>query len=150
MKMNIYVDIDGVLLANDHNRARHAEELIAYMVENHDVYWLTTHCRGDAIHTQQHLSRYFTDQPTLRALGKIRPTDWTTWKTEAIDFTQPFFWLDDDVFEAEERDLRQHAVYDSWINIDLAQDEHQLSKVIAMLKALDRSRETSSACPSAS
>lgn len=49
--MNIYLDIDGVLLVNDHEIANFSKEFIKYMVKNHNVYWLTTHCRGNSLST---------------------------------------------------------------------------------------------------
>lgn len=131
--MRIYIDIDGVLLANEENPALYANELIDYLTSSHDVYWLTTHCRGDAIYTQQHLARHFPSQGTLKALGKIRPTNWVTWKTEAIDFSQPFIWIDDDLFEEEERVLIKNQARDNFLSVDLRKNPKQLSEIIATL-----------------
>lgn len=134
--MRIYIDIDGVLLANEENPAQYAEELIKYLADNHDVYWLTTHCRGDAIPTQKHIARHFPNQDTLRALGRFKPTNWDTWKTEAIDFSQAFLWIDDDLFPEEQEALEKFGVLDSFIQIDLANDMEQLNKVITRLQQL--------------
>lgn len=133
--MRIYIDIDGVLLANEENPALHADELINYLADNHDVYWLTTHCRGDAIHTQQHIARHFPNQVTLRALGKFKPTNWDTWKTEAIDFNEPFLWIDDDLFDEERAVLEQNGALENFVEINLAQNPEQLKQVVKDFRA---------------
>ena len=57
MRPNIYLDIDGVLLANEENLSIGAVEFIKYAVEYFDVYWLTTHCmRGDPTHAIEYLN----------------------------------------------------------------------------------------------
>ena len=56
--MNVYLDIDGVLLANEENLAIGATEFIKYAVEHFDVYWLTTHCMdGTTEHAIEYLQR---------------------------------------------------------------------------------------------
>ena len=56
--MNVYVDIDGVLLANEENLAIGAAEFIKYAADNFDVYWLTTHCMdGTTDHAIEYLQR---------------------------------------------------------------------------------------------
>jgi hypothetical protein len=48
-------------------------------------------------------------------LDKIKPTDWGSWKTDAIDFTQDFRWIDDDVYEPERKALSDHNASDKLI-----------------------------------
>ena len=43
MKPSLYLDIDGVLLANEENLTIGAIEFIKYAADNFEVYWLTTH-----------------------------------------------------------------------------------------------------------
>jgi hypothetical protein len=86
--MNIYLDIDGVILANDKQIANYSEDFIKHLVTNHNVYWLTTHCRGNTLYT-------------CNLLKKILPTYWEINKTEAIDFSKPFLWFDDDLYKNE-------------------------------------------------
>ena len=40
-KPTLYLDIDGVLLANELNLAEGAKEFIKYAADNFEVYWLT-------------------------------------------------------------------------------------------------------------
>ncbi|MBU1164283.1 hypothetical protein KKA15_01830 [Patescibacteria group bacterium] len=86
--MNIYLDIDGVLLANDNNLAKFAHEFLVYVTSRYPTYWLTTHCRGDVAYTHQFIKRTFTSD-AYQVAKQIIPTSWQTLKTEAIDFTQP-------------------------------------------------------------
>ena len=68
--MNIYLDIDGVLLANEENLAIGASEFIKYAANNFDVYWLTTHCNGDASVPLQHIGHLFDDE-TVELAKKV-------------------------------------------------------------------------------
>ena len=50
--MILYLDIDGVLLNNDPDtRADYSIELIDYITNEFDCYWLTTHYKGDTTQT---------------------------------------------------------------------------------------------------
>lgn len=130
--MNVYLDIDGVILANEGQSANYAKEFIKYLTDNHSVYWLTTHCKGDADYTVNHINRFF-DIETIDLLKIIKPTNWNTWKTEAIDFTKPFIWFDDQVFDFEKKDLEKHNALSNWIKVDLSKNEEQLKDLINTL-----------------
>ena len=127
--MKVYLDIDGVILANDKQVANYADEFIKYLVENYDVYWLTTHCKGDSNYTIELLMRFFNPE-TIEILKKIKPTNWQTWKTEAIDFNEDFLWFDDELFEEEIQILKSNNKYDSWVPIDLSKNVNQLKTLL--------------------
>lgn len=129
LEMKIYLDIDGVILANDKQKANFADEFIKSIVTNHDVYWLTTHCHGGENYTVELLSQFFGPE-TMKYIKKIKPTNWDTWKTDAIDFNEDFLWFDDQVFEEEIRVLKEHNKFDSWIQIDLSKNPDQLKTFI--------------------
>lgn len=128
---NIYLDIDGVLLANDLNPANHAPEFLRYVLTNFpdSTYWLTTHCQGDANVPIQHIGHLFDDE-TIELMKKIKPTTWDLAKTRAIDFNQPFLWFDDDLFFEEKQSLIEHGVLDNWIEVDLSKNPNQLRNFI--------------------
>lgn len=128
---NIYLDIDGVLLANERNQAQHAQEFLSYVLEHYPdtTYWLTTHCKGDALTTIQHVGHLF-DAVTVELMKKIKPTNWDIAKTDGIDFSTPFLWFDDDCFDFEQQVLIQHGAFENWIEVNLTKDEHQLQKFI--------------------
>ncbi len=128
---NIYLDIDGVLLANDLTPANYAKEFIAIVLERypHTTYWLTTHCDGDASVPIQHIGHLF-DNETVELMKKIKPTSWQTAKTRAIDFNKPFLWFDDDLFYEEKESLLEKGVLDNWIEVDLAKNPDQLAEFV--------------------
>ena len=128
---NIYLDIDGVLLANDLNPANHAPEFLKYVIEKFpdSTYWLTTHCQGDANVPIQHIGHLF-DTETVKLMKKIKPTSWDLAKTRAIDFSKPFLWFDDDLFYEEKQSLIEHDLLDNWIEVDLSKNPDQLRNFI--------------------
>lgn len=130
-KTNIYLDIDGVLLANEGNQARYASEFLSYVLEHYPdtTYWLTTHCQGDAMTPIEHIGHLF-DTERGKLMKKIKPTTWDVAKTDGIDFSKPFLWFDDDCFNAEREVLIHHGVLDNWIKVDLKKDEYQLQKFL--------------------
>ncbi len=131
--MNIYLDIDGVIVANDNNASNYASEFIEYVLTNYPdtTYWLTTHCQGDASRPIQDIGHLF-DEKTIEYLKMIKPTTWldSPNKTSAIDFTKPFLWFDDDCFIGEKQELLQHNKLDNWIEVDLAKNPDKLRDFI--------------------
>ena len=127
--MNIYLDIDGVILANDKQAALYAKEFLKYVTDNYPTYWLTTHCKGDSGPTIDFLS-LFLDQETTGIARKIKPTNWLTSKTEAIDFSSPFLWFDDYLFDFEKEDLIKHGALKNWVIVDLSANPNQLRDLI--------------------
>lgn len=123
--MNIYLDIDGVILANDLQPSKYVYEFLEYVTSSYSTYWLTTHCKGDALYTTNHLAR-FLDRGTLDLTKKIKPTNWNTWKTEAIDWNEPFLWFDDYIFDTEKSHLMDHGAMKNWIEVDLSKNVNQL------------------------
>lgn len=131
--MNIYLDIDGVLLANDQNLANHAEEFIKSAVTKHPTYWLTTHSMEDDTSLAVKNVGQFCKPETVELLKQIKPAKWKVAKTEAISFSEPFLWFDDDLYEDERADLAKHNALDSWVEVDLSKDENQLAKLMRLL-----------------
>jgi hypothetical protein len=125
--MNIYLDVDGVLLNHDGTLANHADEFLAAMVHSgHPVHWLTTRCRdGDSSAVVAVLGRLV--QPsTVELLTSIRPTSWETSKLEAIDLRSPFIWFDDQPLQFEIEELQECGLLDRWVRVDLLSEPDQL------------------------
>jgi hypothetical protein len=61
--MNIYIDIDGVLLhdslQNNGKPANHALEFLKAVTSKYHCYWLTTHCHGGENHVAEYLEKRF-------------------------------------------------------------------------------------------
>jgi hypothetical protein len=125
--MNIYLDVDGVLLNHDGTLANHADEFLAAMVHSgHPVHWLTTRCRdGDSSAVVAVLARLV--QPsTVELLTSIRPTSWEASKLEAIDPRSPFIWFDDQPLQFEIEELQECGLLDRWVKVDSLSEPDQL------------------------
>ena len=70
--MSIYLDIDGVLLANDKEAARHADKFLQAVLEKHpdSTYWLTTHNWRGENRTKEVLAPHLKPE-TVPLLDKI-------------------------------------------------------------------------------
>lgn len=135
MKPNLYLDIDGVLLANEENLSIGAIEFIKYAADNFEVYWLTTHCMdGDPTHAVEYVQRT-TDEDLRPYLRKFKPTTWSLAKTDAIDMNKPFIWYDDDCFSGERIALEQAGKLDSWFKVDLREYPDQMVKELITLQS---------------
>ena len=102
--MDIYLDIDGVILTKDGHPSAHLVEFLNQISSKQNVLWLTTHCKGDSAATINYLKRSL-PLYILNILKSVKPTNWTTLKTEAIDFSRNFIWIDDYILDAEKRKL---------------------------------------------
>ena len=128
--MNIYLDVDGVLLQGDGTLARHADEFLTAMLRaGLPVYWLTTRCRdGDAAPVCDVLAKLL-KPATADLLPAITATSWASSKLEAIDLTQPFLWFDDQPLQFEIEELRECGLLQQWVKVDLRSDPDQLKRL---------------------
>lgn len=130
MKKKIYIDIDGVLLDyKTGTPAEHAEKLIEFLTSGrYDCYWLTTHCKGNKEESLAYLSQYFSGK-VMKRLTSIKPTDWSDMKTEAIDLTGDFIWLEDYPFQAEMSELYKYRKEESLYKVDLTRKDDLLNAI---------------------
>lgn len=126
---NLYLDIDGVILKKDGTPAENLTQFLEYATKNFECYWLTTHCDGDATKPFLYLVGRI-PQEAVPFLEKIQPTKWKLWKTEGIDFSKDFLWLDDTQFEGEKNALVEKGALDKFILIDLKANPDQLLDIV--------------------
>jgi len=138
---NIYIDVDGVLLLDDlGNAGRGALRLGLFLShlgnlqadKKCKLYWLTTHCRDGSdkrvmSYLKPKLDPYDYDLITRM---NITPTVWNELKTDAIDFSKNFLWLDDDASIREREILRTHNAEHKLIEINLRKDKYQLKTLV--------------------
>lgn len=132
--MNIYLDINGVLLANEFSAALYADDFLTHVLTKYpdSTYWLTTHnWRGENRATEV-LSPYLKSE-TVQLLTLIKPTEWLELKTEAINFNADFLWFDDDPQPAELKILEENNATEQLILIDLREDPEILKKLIKVI-----------------
>jgi hypothetical protein len=131
MRTNIYLDIDGVLIAKGQRPANYVNEFLRKVLVEHPdtTFWLTTRCNDNASVPMHQIGHLFeTDVQEL--MKNIKATPWKTSKTNGIDFSMPFLWFDDNLFHDEKRTLVERGVLDSWIEVNLIKDPNTLAKFI--------------------
>lgn len=132
--MNIYLDIDGVLLANENNAARYADEFLQHILTKYpdSTYWLTTHNWRGENRAIEVLSPTLKPE-TTELLKKIKPTKWGELKTDAINFEEDFLWFDDDLWPDELKVLEENNSTGRMVMIDLNKDPEILKKLIKVV-----------------
>lgn len=109
MKPNLYLDIDGVLLLdwNPQNKKWNINEwlfvLILKNIQKFDgIFWLSawTHAGSTEFLYEQY--------PEFEQLKAV-PLVWAYNKTEAIDWKNPFIWIEDEVMKEEVRIFNNRA-----------------------------------------
>lgn len=129
--MHIYLDVDGVLVANG-TPAPHAEDFISFLTKEYPVFWLSTYCQGDPSTIFSLLGNLFSPE-TIERIKKINPTNWQFYKTEAIDFSVPFLWFDDKPSPGELRELESRGLLSNWVQINLDENPNQLLSLMQSL-----------------
>lgn len=137
-KRNIYLDIDGVLLANENNAAQYADEFLQAILEKYpdSTYWLTTHNWNGENRTREVLAPYLKPE-TVALLDKIKESEWNELKTDAINFDEDFLWFDDDLWPDELKALEKHEATEQFILVKLDEDPEILKKLTQVVKASD-------------
>lgn len=135
--MNIYLDIDGVL----RGVASPVSDVVAfleYILDNYSdsTYWLTTHCRQGHNHCREALlDSELPNNLAGRATQIVKPTDFEVLKTDGIDFSKPFVWFDDNLFQSEQKVLEEHGCLSSHFLMD-PRDPEMAKKALNLLKVL--------------
>ena len=118
--MNIYLDIDGVLIGTK-SPQKDIVKLIKYILKCYpdSTYWLTSHCKGGTNRCAEWLRRSDLPGDLVDEMDSIiKPTDWGVMKTEAIDMNSDFVWFDDSLFEVERQALEAHCALGSFYRMD--------------------------------
>lgn len=131
--MNIYLDIDGTLIHEDHFESKAAAGLAEFLIalRPHQTFWLTTHCRdGNPERPRSILKQYL--PPELHPdIDRIQPTTWDMMKTEGIDWSQDFIWFDNDISPIEWERIKKGTEHQQVIEINLRANPNQLLEVTA-------------------
>jgi hypothetical protein len=132
--MKLYFDIDGVLIAQGRKPANYVAEFLKIATEKHDCYWLTTHCKdnSEASIAMDHIKDVLPAE-AISYCERIKPTEWSLKKTEAIDLNSDFLWFDDVSFDFEKEVLAQHNKSSGFVLVDLISKPDQLKELIELL-----------------
>ncbi len=124
--IDIYLNIDGVLLNSGSRPANYSREFLKYVVPNFNTYWLSSRSKDGNFMIIKELSKIFESQ-IVELIGGIRPARWSFAKTQAINFSRPFLWFDDELVIHERLELIKNNSLDSWIEVNLSKDENRLA-----------------------
>ena len=135
--MNVYLDIDGVLRGVA-SPVYDVAAFLEYVLDNYGdfTYWLTTHCRQGYNHSREALLD--SELPTAlaeRAADTVKPSDFEVLKTDGIDFSKPFVWFDDNLFQSEQMVLEEHGCLSNHFLMD-PRDPEMAKKALDLLKVL--------------
>lgn len=126
--MNYYLDVDGTIITSDHQETINLNSFLKQLFATGDVYWLTTHCKEGTLDSVLfHLSQVLSEE-NFELVKKIKPTNWRTLKTEAIDFSKPFMWFDDNALEFEKNILVKNNCFESLVQINLKENDNDILK----------------------
>jgi hypothetical protein len=128
--VNYYLDVDGTIITKDHQETLELNGFLKYLFNTGRVYWLTTHCRYEDTSSVLSYIKPFLNSENYDLIKNIFPTTWNTLKTEAINFSQPFYWFDDYLLEVEKRILLEKRCFEKWIKIDLTKNNQNIMKAV--------------------
>lgn len=135
--MNIYLDIDGVLLANETSASEGTDEFLQTVLKKYpdSTFWLTTHNWQGENRAKDVLSPHL-EPETVALIDNIKPSEWGELKTDAIDFSQEFLWFDDDLWPDELAVLEENNATHRFVMIDLNKNPLQIKQLVAFINAL--------------
>lgn len=95
MNPDLYLDVTGVL---ENEKGEPNVWLLKALFENRDrfhrIFWLSTYTREGSAEA------LYAKHPAFKCL-EATPLNWKSNKTEAIDWTRPFLWMEDGITDAE-------------------------------------------------
>lgn len=135
----LYLDIDGVLLGKSKPDdteiilANHAKEFLEFCLKHYKCYWLTTHCKEGDVSSVINMLKGYSDTSVIKLIKSVNPTSWKTFKTEAIDFSSDFYWVDNQPLWSETELLKKNNVLDRLILADTRKEPDALKRVMSIL-----------------
>lgn len=145
--MKLYLDVDGTLLRRGgHARLRgelapaeHLRPFLEWATRNFACVWLTSRDRtggAEAIRAafRQAIGPGEEADAVDALLSKVAPSVWQGCKAEAIDFSQPFLWLDDAPEEESLDLLDRHSASHAWVPVAVDQKPDDLRRAMAELE----------------
>ncbi|MGE5516432.1 MAG: hypothetical protein ACM31D_11500 [Bacteroidota bacterium] len=145
--MHLYLDVDGTLLRRSgHARLRgelapadYLRPFLEWATASFTCIWLTSRSRdGDDGNLRAAFRQAIGPGAEADAveslLRRITPVAWRDFKAEAIDFAQPFLWLDDAPEEESLDVLLRHGAEASWVPVAIDQRPDDLRRAMAELQ----------------
>ena len=131
--IKLYLDIDGVLIGKNQTIPNKIEDFLKFVIQEFECYWLTTHCKGELKTVIKYLGDFYPESHE-KYWRKVKPTNWDVLKTEAIDYTSDFIWLDDQPLQSELIQLSENESIDRLIIVDLKKNS-EIARIRKLLEA---------------
>lgn len=145
--MHLYLDVDGTLLRRSgHARLRgelapadYLRPFLHWATGGFTCLWLSSRSRdGDAANIRAAFRQAIGPGDEADAvdvlLRRITPVVWRDFKADAIDFAQPFLWLDDAPEEESLDLLQRQGAEASWVPVAIDQRPDDLRRAMAELQ----------------
>jgi hypothetical protein len=123
-KPALYIDVDGVLFGIYDRYSQLRPNVVPFLkwcTEYFECYWLTSWPR-------RRLNKLFSSLSILlsclmasdiaREIHEAKRTFGPYDKADAIDYTRPFFWIEDGISDDEKQYLAEHGALDRYIEVD--------------------------------
>ncbi|MBI4033452.1 hypothetical protein HY379_00455 [Candidatus Saccharibacteria bacterium] len=124
--LDIYLNVDGVILDGRNRPANYSREFLRYVVPNFSTHWLSSRVKENGSAITRDLAKIF-EPKIIELISIVRPTRWSFAKTQGIDFSRPFLWFDDELVVHERLELIKNNVLESFVEVNLAKDENRLA-----------------------
>lgn len=135
--MDIYLDIDGTMIHEDHwdaeNQAAQGLKEFIIALRPYNTYWLTTHCRDGNPERAREIMKRHVPTELYADIDRIKPTVWDTMKTQGIDWSRDFIWFDNDISPFEWERIEQGTENQQAIEVNLKQNPSQLIEITSDL-----------------
>ncbi len=138
----LYLDVDGVLIGHGLEGGRQpvlaagALDLLGFSLEKFTCFWLSSHCRdGNAGPLLRYLAR-LAGPAFMELAARVVPAAWRSLKTEAIDFSADFYWLEDRPLQAELDCLARLGAAGRLLRVDTRAEPDGLFRVLSRLRRL--------------
>jgi len=141
--MRLYLDVDGTLLRRSAQAAlapaMDLKPFLEWATSAYRCIWLTSRDRDGGAESIRAVFRQAIGvgnefDAIDRLLARVEPSRWGGFKAQAIDFGEPFLWLDDAPEEESLEILKSCGVSDSWIPVALDQRPDDLRRVMTLLE----------------
>ncbi len=143
---NLYLDISGTLIKETwssrcpvgDNVASGCLEFLECCTMSYTTYWLSSHFRygftddvieifRDAVGERNFSYRW------IDVLSRVGIAEWSDNKTDGIDFSQPFYWVDDNPSASDVKILTRYRMMDRLLIVNLHNSRNDLNRIRGLL-----------------
>ncbi len=127
--MNIYIEINGVILQEDAELAKYADQFLQSVLSKYptSTYWLLPQAETGAVTSL--LENPYLSETTQALLASAQLLTWDELKTEAIELDKDFLWFGNEIWPDELKLLEDKNLSQQFVLVDLHKDPDMLEKL---------------------